>query len=427
MKIENFIDNEYKEFAKYVLDTRAIPNVIDGFKSAQRKAIYTAHTYNKNKSTTTAALSGQVILSANYHHGDASIQDVISNLAADWNNNVTLVSGEGNFGSRLVTQAAAARYTEVKISPNFEKYFSDFEITEKNPDPENPEPAFYLPTIPWVLVNGIKGIAVGFACNIQPYNPDDLANACIEYLKGNKIPKLKPYYKNFTGNIYYDNAKEKWVAQGVYKLKGQNLIITDLPPGIDRESYINHLNKLEDSAKNPMVRYVDKSSHGFCFDITLKNGIKLSEAEILKIFKLESYLNENITTIDEHGHLALFDSPEDLLKHFVDYRLSKYPERYVQYVKRDSLLIEKCSAKLKFISLVLDGTISLNTKTKDNLKAEILKHVNHEYLDDCLNLKAYHFCQDEIDNLTTNIKKLESDIVKWTNIDIKQQYINELK
>lgn len=172
--VTNLIDNDYKDYSKYVLYSRAIPSLIDGLKPSQRKILYTATKVAKTSRIKTASLAGAVIEKANYHHGDASLNDAINKMAQTFNNNLPLLSGEGSFGSRLVQEAAAARYTFVRLNDNFNKYFVDTDILLAGEDPEDPEPRFYLPTIPWVLVNGISGIAVGFATEIQPRNPEQL-------------------------------------------------------------------------------------------------------------------------------------------------------------------------------------------------------------------------------------------------------------
>ena len=178
MNISELIDGKYKDYSKYVLYSRAIPHMIDGLKPSQRKILFTALKTAKNSRIKTASLSGNTISSANYHHGDASLNEAITKMVQVHSNNIPLLVGEGSFGSRLVPDAAAPRYTFVKMSANYDKYFADTMVADKSADPEDPEPEFYLPIIPWVLVNGIKGIAVGFATEIQPRNPKQISKFC---------------------------------------------------------------------------------------------------------------------------------------------------------------------------------------------------------------------------------------------------------
>jgi len=165
--ISNEIDTGFKAYSLYTVENRAIPSVIDGLKPAARKLVYSMLTEHSNKKVKVAELGGG-LAKYNYHHGEDSAMGAVITLTADWNNNCPVFTGHGNFGSRLVQEAAGARYIFCTLSPEFKKYFIDNEVTSKSPDPENPEPAYYLPTIPWVLINGTQGIAVGFACNILP-------------------------------------------------------------------------------------------------------------------------------------------------------------------------------------------------------------------------------------------------------------------
>ena len=290
MNVTELIDGQYKDYSKYVLYSRAIPHMIDGLKPSQRKILYTAlKTANSNR-IKTASLSGNTISQANYHHGDASLNDAITKMVQPYANNVPLLDGEGSFGSRLVPEAAAPRYTYVKMSKNFDAYFSDTVVADKSLDPEDPEPAFYLPIIPWVLVNGIKGIAVGFATEIQPRDPKEIAELCVKHLNGKDILQdpLLPSYPDFFGEIYEEN--DNMYCEGAFIVQSQTkLIITEVPIGFNRESYVQVLDKLEDDGK--IVSYVDRcDKSGFKFELTLKRGKKLTNNQIVSMFKLKKKL-----------------------------------------------------------------------------------------------------------------------------------------
>ena len=163
--ITDLINGPHRDYARYVVFSRAIPSLIDGMKPSQRKIFWTATNHAK-KFTKTAALCGQVIVEADYHHGDSSLQDAASLMAAPWANNLPLLEGEGNFGSRIVQIPAAARYTSVRVNPEVLKIFLDSEDCIQSPDGN--EPAFFLPVLPIVAVNGASGMAVGFATDIFP-------------------------------------------------------------------------------------------------------------------------------------------------------------------------------------------------------------------------------------------------------------------
>jgi DNA topoisomerase-2 len=429
MNVTELIDNQYKDYSKYVLYSRAIPHMIDGLKPSQRKILYTALKTAKNNRIKTASLSGNTISQGNYHHGDASLNEAITKMVQPFANNLPLLAGEGSFGSRLVPEAAAARYTYVRTHKNFEKYFADTMVTDSTIDPEDPEPAFYLPIIPWVLVNGIKGIAVGFATEIQPHNPKQLAKLCSLHLKKKDISKkeLLPSFPGFNGTI--EKINDEIFCFGVFKLKGQTkLHITEVPIGYSRESYVTLLDKLESDGK--IVSYVDKcDASGFKFDITLKRVKSLNDNQIITMFKLKKKLNQNLTVIDHKGTLRVYDDTRKIIKDFCDYRVTKYTERYEYLVDKGSKDLRIIQAKIKFITQIISGQLDFTNKNKKQIRDELLtvKDIDNELVDILIRMPIYSLCQDELDKLEKEGVELYKKIKLWKKVDVTEQFIKELK
>ena len=427
MNITELIDGQYKDYSKYVLYSRAIPHMIDGLKPSQRKILYTALKTAKNNRIKTASLSGNTISSANYHHGDASLNEAITKMVQVHSNNIPLLEGEGSFGSRLVPDAAAPRYTFVKMSENFDTYFADTMVADKSVDPEDPEPAFYLPIIPWVLVNGIKGIAVGFATEIQPRNPKEIAELCQLYLQGKSIDdkQLLPFYPEFSGRVYVEN--DATYCEGRATLSGQTkLSITEVPIGFTRESYVQVLDKLEDAGK--IVSYTDKcDKSGFKFDVTLKRGKKPTGAGIVAMFQLKKKVNENITVITHEGKLKVYDSPIDIIKDFCDYRIQKYVERYQFLIAEGHEALATIQAKIRFIEMVLDGTLDFKNKNRNTIKKELTAHFKSSIIDVLIKMPIYSLCQDELDRLKKEGVALHKQVEKWKIIDTTKEFVKELR
>ncbi len=427
MNVTELIDGQYKDYSKYVLYSRAIPHMIDGLKPSQRKILYTALKTANTSRIKTASLSGNTISQANYHHGDASLNDAITKMVQLHSNNIPLLEGEGSFGSRLVPDAAAPRYTYVKMSQNFEKYFADTMVADKSIDPEDPEPAFYLPIIPWVLVNGVKGIAVGFATDIQPRNPKEIAKLCQAYLKGKNIDKetLLPYYPEFEGKIYEE--LDSVYCEGNFTLTGQTkLEITEVPVGFTRESYVQVLNKLEETGK--IVSYTDKCDKtGFKFDVTLKRGKKMKDYQIVRLFKLKKKINENITVIDHEGKLKVYDSPIDIIKEFCDYRLGKYEERYEYLIEEGLSALDIIKAKVKFIELIIQGTLDFKNKNRKTIKKELTTTFKSDIIEILIKMPIYSLCQDEMSKYINEGTALYKQIENWRIIDTTKEFIKELK
>ncbi len=427
MNVTELIDGQYKDYSKYVLYSRAIPHMIDGLKPSQRKILYTALKTANTSRIKTASLSGNTISQANYHHGDASLNDAITKMVQLHSNNIPLLEGEGSFGSRLVPDAAAPRYTYVKMSQNFEKYFADTMVADKSIDPEDPEPAFYLPIIPWVLVNGVKGIAVGFATDIQPRNPKEIAKLCQAYLKGKNIDKetLLPYYPEFEGKIYEE--LDSVYCEGNFTLTGQTkLEITEVPVGFTRESYVQVLDKLEETGK--IVSYTDKCDKtGFKFDVTLKRGKKMKDYQIVRLFKLKKKINENITVIDHEGKLKVYDSPIDIIKEFCDYRLGKYEERYEYLIEEGLSALDIIKAKVKFIELIIQGTLDFKNKNRKTIKKELTTTFKSDIIEILIKMPIYSLCQDEMSKYINEGTALYKQIENWRIIDTTKEFIKELK
>ncbi len=427
MNVTELIDGQYKDYSKYVLYSRAIPHMIDGLKPSQRKILYTALKTANTSRIKTASLSGNTISQANYHHGDASLNDAITKMVQLHSNNIPLLEGEGSFGSRLVPDAAAPRYTYVKMSQNFEKYFADTMVADKSIDPEDPEPAFYLPIIPWVLVNGVKGIAVGFATDIQPRNPKEIAKLCQAYLKGKNIDKetLLPYYPEFEGKIYEE--LDSVYCEGNFTLTGQTkLEITEVPVGFTRESYVQVLDKLEETGK--IVSYTDKCDKtGFKFDVTLKRGKKMKDYQIVRLFKLKKKINENITVIDHEGKLKVYDSPIDIIKEFCDYRLGKYEERYEYLIEEGISALDIIKAKVKFIELIIQGTLDFKNKNRKTIKKELTTTFKPDIIEILIKMPIYSLCQDEMSKYINEGTALYKQIETWRIIDTTKEFIKELK
>ena len=217
--ITEFLSVEYKDFAMYSIEGRAIPSCIDGFKPSQRKVIHVANQIWKTgneKVLKIFQLSGKVASDVFYHHGDASLNSAIINMAQKFKNNAPLLEEDGQFGSLRSPQAGAPRYIGTKLSDNFRLMYKDFDLLNyKEEEGESIEPEFFLPIIPTVLINGSSGIAVGFATNILNRDVKSVTDSCIKILMGKKIEEIAPSLREFTGDFVQDVENHKrWIIRG---------------------------------------------------------------------------------------------------------------------------------------------------------------------------------------------------------------------
>lgn len=430
MSVKDYTNTCYKEYSLYVLQQRAIPNYIDGFKVVQRKLICAALDLARNKKIKVAEL-GSSLSSYNYLHGEVSAQDALVGMAADWKNNIPLFTGHGNFGSRLIQEAAAARYIYVSLSEKFNNIYSDFEVC--SPRTDDPEPITYLPIIPWSLINGISGLAVGFACNILPRDWKNVKQACLEYAVRGKIKtEMSVKYPMFNG-IVEKVADNKWNTTGIVnKVKhGRKTAyhISELPIGYDREKYFNYLLKLKNT--NKITDFDDDcNKEGFNFYVYASDDeMKVIDKDIQKFFNLVKSETENLTTIDETGELRIFQSPEELVIAFCDFRIRKCGEalQYTITKAKDKLL--ELETKRLYIELVLEKKLILNDHTRKTLFTYVsnLAKISNDVVDKIISIPSYAFTKDNIEDLDGQISKIKLEISKLEASNGKDIFIEKLK
>ena len=422
---------EWKSFALYTVENRAIPNMIDGMKNVQRFYLYSSIVNSKKEFKKVSAVSG-VVSDYGYNHGESSAASAGQLMAAEWSNNICLVEGRGSFGTRLVQAAAAPRYTYTRLHDNFGKYIKDMELSPVHDDPEHEPPAFYLPVIPLVLANGVKGIATGFATNILPRDPIDLAKSCKEYVETGKI-KNKTYIKfpHFNGKVEFNADDNKYYCMGEFVRKTKTIIqITEIPYGFDRESYIEVLDKLEE--KGDIVGYDDLCDKtGFKFEVKLKQAISAlwDDEKTLKEFKLSKPFTENITVIDQNGKLKEYNDERDLIIDFCDYRntiLQKRIElRKAEYAEESRWL----KVKMQFIQAILDNKIAFKNQKKDAVLKQIFAETDAMEIDTdrLLRINMLSLTSEMIKELEKEIKEADKNYTYWNKTKPKEQFLNDLK
>ncbi|CAH2907250.1 MAG: DNA gyrase subunit A (EC [uncultured Paraburkholderia sp.] len=179
----------YLDYAMSVIVGRALPDVRDGLKPVHRRVLYAMHELNNDWNRPykkSARIVGDVI--GKYHpHGDTAVYDTIVRMAQDFSLRYMLVDGQGNFGSVDGDNAAAMRYTEIRMAKIGHELLADIdkETVDFTPnyDGSENEPAILPARIPNLLINGSSGIAVGMATNIPPHNLNEVVDACQHLLK----------------------------------------------------------------------------------------------------------------------------------------------------------------------------------------------------------------------------------------------------
>ncbi|MFQ6334945.1 DNA gyrase subunit A [Methylophilus sp. 3sh_L] len=275
ISLEDEMRRSYLDYAMSVIVGRALPDVRDGLKPVHRRVLYAMHElsndYNKPYKKS-ARIVGDVI--GKYHpHGDTAVYDTIVRMAQDFSLRYMLVDGQGNFGSVDGDNAAAMRYTEIRMSKIAHELLADIEKETvdfgPNYDGSEQEPLIMPTRIPNLLINGSSGIAVGMATNIPPHNLNEVLNACFALLKSPEISvdeliELIPAPDFPTAGIIYGTAgvKEGYrTGRGRVVMRGrthfedldkggrQSIIIDELPYQVNKKSLIEKIAELVNEKK----------------------------------------------------------------------------------------------------------------------------------------------------------------------------------
>jgi len=422
--------NEWKGFALYTVESRAIPSMVDGMKPSQRFYLYSSIQNSKKEFKKVSAVAG-VISDYGYSHGETSASGAGQLMAAEWSNNVCLVEGRGAFGSRLVQTAAAARYTYTRLHENFSKFIRDVDLAPEHVDPEHEPPAFYVPVIPLVLANGIKGIATGFATNILPRDPKDIARACREYVTKGKIgKKVAIKFPDFTGAVQYDSEQDRFTCLGIYELKSKTvLLITEVPYGYDRESYVKILDKLEDDGH--IVSYEDQcDKNGFQFEVKLKQSVakNLDDTKIVNMFKLAKNMSENLTVIDFNGKLHEYTDERDLIRDFCEFRNTILAKRIQLRQDEFNEEVRWLTVKMEFIQSVLDNRIVFKGHKKDSVVKQTLVETSatETDCDRLLRINILNLTSEQVKSLQDEIKTAKTNLKFWQTTTVNDQFILDL-
>lgn len=440
--ITNFLNTEYLNYAFSVLEERAIPSVIDGFKPGARKIMHAAlaGTTKDGKLYKLLALSGDTMRVSLYAHGDISLSNTIVNMCKSFNDNLNPLESDSQVGSlRDPDSAGAPRYLYVKHSKYMDLIYKiDYDLLNfVFEEGQYVEPMTYLPIIPTVLCKNNIGVAVGYSMHNQAYNPIDIIEACKEVLnsRADKKDKIKttiyPYIRGIKKSnwIYEDGA---WYNYGEWKLNQTKdlMIVTDLPADISYEAFEKMLNKYED--EDYIKGWKNKSvDGGVNYEIQFPKkqlAIEMkkdrSGKRIANKFKLIKQLPEDLLwLLDENHKLKKFADKKEVIEYFVNYRLSIYTDRKKRLVKILEERYKKNSELVKFIELVCKGKLKIRNRSKKDIAVDMKEYKLPIELISTPMSKCTIEERDELLKQNEAIKK-ELDYIKKTTE--KQMYINDL-
>ncbi|HWU82444.1 MAG TPA: DNA gyrase subunit A [Methylophilaceae bacterium] len=275
ISLEDEMRRSYLDYAMSVIVGRALPDVRDGLKPVHRRVLFAMHELSNDWNRAykkSARIVGDVI--GKYHpHGDTAVYDTIVRMAQDFSLRYMLVDGQGNFGSVDGDNAAAMRYTEIRMARIAHELLADIdkETVDFGPnyDGSENEPLIMPARIPNLLINGSSGIAVGMATNIPPHNLGEVIDACLTLLKYpettvDELIDIIPAPDFPTAGIIYGTVgvKEGYrTGRGRVVMRGrthvedmekgnrQALIIDELPYQVNKKTLIEKIAELVNDKK----------------------------------------------------------------------------------------------------------------------------------------------------------------------------------
>jgi len=312
ISLEDEMRRSYLDYAMSVIVGRALPDVRDGLKPVHRRVLYAMHElsndYNKPYKKS-ARIVGDVI--GKYHpHGDTAVYDTIVRMAQDFSLRYMLVDGQGNFGSVDGDNAAAMRYTEIRMAKIAHELLADIdkETVDFGPnyDGSEHEPLIMPARIPNLLINGSSGIAVGMATNIPPHNLNEVLDACFALLKNpettvEELIELVPAPDFPTAGIIYGTVgvKEGYrTGRGRVVMRGrthfedmdkggrQSIVIDELPYQVNKKTLIEKIAELVNEKKIEGISDLrdESDKSGMRVVIELKRG-EVPEVVLNNLYK----------------------------------------------------------------------------------------------------------------------------------------------
>ena len=278
-----YAQRAYLEYALSVVKGRALPDVCDGQKPVQRRILYAMermglgysgpNNANAAKPVKSARVVGDVL--GRYHpHGDSAAYDALVRMAQDFSQRYPLIDGQGNFGSRDGDGAAAMRYTEARLARITSLLLDEIDMGTvnfiPNYDGSTEEPQQLPARLPFTLLNGASGIAVGLATEIPSHNLREVADACVALIKNEQISHeelhalipgpdfpgggqiispasdIAEAYRTGRGSL---KVRARWNIEDLARGQWQ-LVVHELPPGVSSQKVLEEIEELT----NPKVK-----------------------------------------------------------------------------------------------------------------------------------------------------------------------------
>ncbi|MFX1761503.1 DNA gyrase subunit A [Paraburkholderia sp. A1RI-2L] len=362
ISLEEEMRRSYLDYAMSVIVGRALPDVRDGLKPVHRRVLYAMHELNNDWNRAykkSARIVGDVI--GKYHpHGDTAVYDTIVRMAQDFSLRYMLVDGQGNFGSIDGDNAAAMRYTEIRMAKIGHELLADIdkETVDFGPnyDGSENEPQILPARIPNLLINGSSGIAVGMATNIPPHNLNEVVDACQHLLRNpqttiDELIEIIPAPDFPTAGIIYGVAgvrdgyrtgRGRVVMRAATHFeeidRGQRMaiIVDELPYQVNKRSLLERIAELVNEKKLEGISDIrdESDKSGMRVVIELKRG-EVPEVILNNLYKatqLQDTFGMNMVALVDNQPKLL--NLKEMLEHFLSHRREVLTRRTVYELRK---------------------------------------------------------------------------------------------
>jgi len=357
ISLEQEMRRSYLDYAMSVIVGRALPDVRDGLKPVHRRVLFAMHELNNDWNRPykkSARIVGDVI--GKYHpHGDSAVYDTIVRMAQDFSLRYMLVDGQGNFGSVDGDNAAAMRYTEIRLSKIAHSLLEDLDKDTvdfgPNYDGSEKEPLILPARVPNLLINGSSGIAVGMATNIPPHNLSEVIEGCLKVLENPEITvdeliDLIPAPDFPTAGIIYGLTgvregyrtgrgrvvmRAKTHFEDIDKGSRQAIIVDELPYQVNKRTLLEriaeHVNEKRIEGISDIRDESDKSG--------MRVVIELKRGEVPEVVLNNLYKNTQLQDTFGMNMVALIDGQprtlnlKQMIAAFIDHRREVVTRRTV--------------------------------------------------------------------------------------------------
>jgi DNA gyrase subunit A len=362
ISLEEEMRRSYLDYAMSVIVGRALPDARDGLKPVHRRCLFAMHEQSNHWNRPykkSARIVGDVM--GKYHpHGDSAIYETIVRMAQPFSLRHMLVDGQGNFGSVDGDNAAAMRYTEIRLSKIAAEMLADIDKETvdfaPNYDGSEHEPTVLPARLPNLLVNGSSGIAVGMATNIPPHNLNEVVDACLHLLKSpgatiDELMEIVPAPDFPTAGIIYglNGVREgyrtgrgkvvmraKCHFEDIGKGERQAIIVDEIPYQVNKKTLLERMAELVHEKKIEGISHIQDESDksGMRVVIELKRG-EVPEVVLNNLYKQtqlqDSFGMNMVALIDGQPKLC---NLKDLIEVFLEHRREVITRRTVYELKK---------------------------------------------------------------------------------------------